>query len=62
MWPVTPPELKQWVALVYSIYATFAGIEEPFNIPAAGQVGGIERLPEALMAMHAYCGIPWPVA
>lgn len=60
MWPVAPPELKQWVELVFTIYATFAGFEEPYNIPITGQVSGIQHLPEALMTMHAYCGIPWP--
>lgn len=60
MWPVAPDELKDDVELVWTIYATFAGIDEPYNIPATGQVAGIERLGEALMTMHAYCGIPWP--
>jgi len=60
MWPVTPPELKQWVKLVFVIYAKFAGIKEPYSIPVTGHVSGIEHLPEALQAMHAYCGIPWP--
>lgn len=60
MWPVAPAELKQWVELVFEIYATFAGYEEPYNIPITGQVSGIQYLPDALMAMHAYCGIPWP--
>ena len=62
MWPVAPAELKQWVELVFTIYATFAGIEEPYNIPITGQVSGIQHLPEALQTMHAYCGIPWPGA
>jgi hypothetical protein len=60
MWPVAPAELKKWVELMFTIYATFAGFEEPYNIPITGQVSGIANLPEALMTMHAYCGIPWP--
>ena len=59
MYPVAPEELKKWVELVFTIYATYAGFEEPYNIPITGQVSGIENLPEALMTMHAYCGIPW---
>jgi hypothetical protein len=59
MWPVAPPELKEWVELVFTIYATFAGIEEPYNIPVTGHVLGIQYLPDALQTMHAYCGIPW---
>jgi hypothetical protein len=62
MYPVAPAELKNWVALVYRIYATFANVEEPANIPATGQVGGISELPKALEAMHTYCGLPWPPA
>jgi hypothetical protein len=62
MYPVAPADLKDEVALVWAIYSTFAEIAAPVNIPATGQVAGIERLPEALMAMHGYCGIPWPVA
>lgn len=60
MWPVAPGDLMDEVELVWTIYATFAGIDEPYNIPATGQVGGMEKLPNALMAMHAHCGIPWP--
>jgi hypothetical protein len=60
MWPVAPDDLQDEVQLVWTIYATFAGIDDPYNIPATGQVGGIENLPDALMAMHAHCGIPWP--
>ncbi|MEO5704943.1 MAG: hypothetical protein ABIZ52_07455 [Candidatus Limnocylindrales bacterium] len=60
MYPVAPTELKKWVELVFTIYATFAGIDEPYNIPITGQVTGLQNLPEALMTMHAYCGIPWP--
>lgn len=62
MWPVAPPEMVQWVELVFTIYAAYAGFEEPYNIPVTGHLTGIQRLPEALMSMHAYCGIPWPAA
>lgn len=62
MWPVAPPELRKWVEVVFTIYATFAGFEEPYNIPITGQVSGIQNLPEALMTMHRYCGIPWPAS
>jgi hypothetical protein len=62
MYPVAPSQLKDYVALVWAIYSTFAEISEPVNIPATGQVGGISKLPDALMAMHAYCGIPWPAS
>lgn len=65
MYPVAPDELKDDVVLVFSIYATFARLKEPFDVPGAGILGGPEamaRLPGALMAMHAYCGIPWPAS
>ncbi|HEX2626058.1 MAG TPA: hypothetical protein VHL56_04050 [Candidatus Limnocylindrales bacterium] len=62
MYPVAPPQLKDWVALVWKIYATYAGNPEPINVPLTGQVAGIAQLPDALKAMHAYCGIPWPAA
>ena len=63
MHPVAPNELRDEVVLVYAIYATFGRVEEPWNIPGAGHIAGptgMARLPGALMAMHAYCGIPWP--
>jgi hypothetical protein len=62
MWPYAPSEVRKDVSLMWAIYSTFAGIDKPMNIPATGQVAGIDKLPEALMAMHAYCGIPWPGA
>jgi hypothetical protein len=62
MYPVAPAQLKDWVALVWKIYATFAGNPEPRNVPLTGQVAGIAKLPDALHAMHAYCGIPWPAS
>jgi hypothetical protein len=62
MWPVTPPELRDAVALVWSIYATFADLPEPYNVPATGVFTGMSDLPYALMLMHDYCGIPWPAA
>ena len=63
MHPVAPNELREHVILVYGIYATFGKVPEPWNLPGAGQIAGprtMERLPVALKAMHAYCGIPWP--
>jgi hypothetical protein len=60
-----PAQLRSIVlllALVWSVYSTFAGIAKPKNIPAAGQVAGIDKLPDALQEMHAYCSIPWPGA
>jgi hypothetical protein len=60
MWPVTPPELRDAVALVWQIYATFADVPEPYNIPATGNFTGMADLPYALQLMHEYCGIPWP--
>jgi hypothetical protein len=63
MHPVAPNELREHVILVYGIYATFGNVPEPWNLPGAGQIAGprtMERLPVALKAMHAYCGIPWP--
>ena len=60
MYPVAPAEMQQWVILMWQIYSTFAGTPEPYNIPKTGNLGGISKLPDALMAMHAYCGIPWP--
>ena len=63
MHPVAPNELRDDVILVYGIYATFGKVEEPWNLPGAGQIAGprtMERLPGALKAMHAYCGLVWP--
>ncbi len=63
MHPVAPNELRDDVILVYAIYATFGKVDEPWNLPGAGQIAGprtMERLPGALKAMHTYCGLVWP--
>ena len=63
MQPVAPEELRDDVVLVFAIYATFGRVPEPWNVPGAGHIAGpsgMAKLPGALKAMHAYCGIPWP--
>jgi hypothetical protein len=63
MEPVAPAELRDEVVLVFAIYATFGNVPEPWNVPGAGHIAGptgMARLPGALQAMHAHCGIPWP--
>ncbi len=59
MRPYAPTQLLADVDLVIDIYGTFASAPEPFHIPIAGQHGA-ERLPAALNAMHAYCGMAPP--
>ncbi len=59
MRPYAPAQLLADVDLMIDIYGTFATAPEPYQIPITGQKG-LEHLPQALNAMHAYCGMAPP--
>jgi hypothetical protein len=55
MYHVAPPEMQPWVAIVFRTYATYTDVNVYADIPASGPSAA--DLPQAGMAMDAYCGI-----
>lgn len=60
MQPYAPPQLLEYVDLMILIYGTFARAPDPYQVPLTGQLP-LHRIPEALSAMHAHCGMPSPL-
>jgi hypothetical protein len=55
LYHVAPPEMRQWAAIVARTYAIYVDVNVYADIPASGP--GAAQLPQAGMAMDAYCGV-----
>jgi hypothetical protein len=56
---VAPDELVSDVDVMISVYKAYGYVDDPYNVPAAGQ-SGAQFIPDALKEMNAYCDVSMP--